>query len=95
MHAIMVVISPAVVQDVIGHLKCSKSDGGSLSSDHIISAPSIYPYLAHLFTSILKHSCMPSSLHDAMIQPILPFLPITMELHLHPPSVKSLNGQFY
>ena len=60
MYAIMVVIlSPAVVQDAIGHLKRGKSDGRSLSSDHFISAPSIYPFLAHLFTSILKHGCMP------------------------------------
>jgi len=51
---------------------------------------------------ILKHGFLPSSLHDAMIQHIflmgpriLPFLPITMESHLHPPSVKSSNGQFY
>ena len=56
-------ISPAVVQ--------SKSDSGSLSSDHIIFAPSsTYPFLACLFTTILKHSFMPLSLQGAIIQPI-------------------------
>jgi len=68
MPAIMVaILSPAVVQDAIGHLKHGKSDDRSLSSDHFISAPSsVYPFLARPFTSILKHGCMPSLLHDEM-----------------------------
>ncbi len=64
-------VTPQSIQDAIGKLKCGKSDGGPLVSDHIIKAPtSICEFLARLFTSVLRHGFMPTSFRDATIQPI-------------------------
>ena len=64
-------ISPQTVQEAIRKLKHGKSDGGTLVSDHIIEAPTAIGHLlARLFTAILRHDYMPSSIRDAIIQPI-------------------------
>ena len=52
-------------------LKRGKSEGGSMSSDHLIFAPSsFFRVLAPVFTALLRHGYMPSVFRDAVIQPI-------------------------
>lgn len=64
-------VSAETICDAIGKLKRGKIDGCTLVSDHVIEAPhSICPFLARLFTSVLRHGFMPVSLRDAIIQPI-------------------------
>ena len=76
----------------IGKLKGGKSYGDTLMSDYITEAPSpICQFLAHLFTSMLRHGFMPLSFRDAIIQQIpkeSPCLQIITESLLPPLSVK-------
>jgi len=52
-------ISVECVVEAFSHLKCGKSDSGSLISDHLIHAlPAISSSLASLFTAILRHGFM-------------------------------------
>ena len=63
--------SSEIIKQAVGKLKRGKSDGGSLVSDHVIEAPpSIFPFLAQLFTALLRHGFMPTAFRDAIIQPI-------------------------
>jgi len=64
-------ISVECVVEAFSHLKCGKSDSGSLSSDHLIYAlPAISSSLASPFTAILRHGFMPELLRDCMLVPI-------------------------
>ena len=65
------VISEDVVLAAVRKLKRGKSEGGSMSSDHLIFAPpSFFTVLAPVFTALLRHGYMPSVFRDAVIQPI-------------------------
>ena len=60
-----------IIKQAIGKLKRSKPDGSSLVSDHVIEAPPlIFPFLAQLFTPLMRHGFMPTVFRDAIIQPI-------------------------
>ena len=52
-------------------LKHGKSEGGSLTSDHLIFAPRCFAeVLAPVFTCLVRHGYMPSVFRDAVILPI-------------------------
>ena len=66
------VISYETVDNAIKNLKPGKSDGfDGLTTDYIInSSPLLYTYLAHLFTCMLSHCCIPKSFSMSTMIPI-------------------------
>ena len=62
-------ISEECIVDAFSHLKCGKSDGSILVSNHLL--PAICSSLASLFTAILRHGYMPKPVRDCTIVPIL------------------------
>ena len=49
-------VSEECVDGAFAHLKCGKSDGSAILSDHLIHAlPAIRSFVASLFTAILRH----------------------------------------
>ena len=66
-----VFITEEVVEESLLKLGRDKSDGTSLSSNHLILAsPVIASFLSHLFTLILRHGYMPKALRDCLLIPI-------------------------
>ena len=64
-------VTPLDVRRALRNLKTGKKDIDNLSSDHLRhAAPVIAAPLAALFTSILRHGYMPSSLRDCTVLPI-------------------------
>ena len=64
-------ISEECVIEAFSHLKCGKSDGTALISNHLIhSLPAISSVLSLLFTAILRHGYMPTHLRDCTLVPI-------------------------
>ena len=64
-------VSKDNICEAFTHLKLSKSDGSILVSDHVIHAiPAISSPLSMLFTSILRHGFLPTSLCDCILVPI-------------------------
>ena len=85
------------VVEAFSHLKCGKSDSGSLISDHLIHAlPAIPSSLASPFTAILRHSFMPELLRDCVLVPI----PIgnkvpTVSDNYHPIALEQSSGMVH
>ena len=66
-----VIISEECVNDAFHHLKCGKSDGSLLMSDHLIHAlPMVRSSLAGLFTAIIRHGYMPAPIRNCVLVPI-------------------------
>ena len=64
-------ITEEVIEESLLKLGRDKSDGTSLSSNHLILAsPVIASFLSHLFTLILRHGYMPKALRDCLLIPI-------------------------
>ena len=64
-------IPVASVLTAVKRLKHGKSEGGSLTSDHLIFAPySLAEVLAPIFTCLIQHGHMPPVFRDAVILPI-------------------------
>ena len=64
-------ISSSVVSKALSHLKSGKSDGTSLLSNHFIYASSVLSEpLSSLFTGMIRHGYVPTSLRDCILQPI-------------------------
>ena len=64
-------IMPSNVAESISRLKLGKSDGTSLLSNHFICASSVLSeFLSSLFTAMLRHGFIPSSLRDCILHPI-------------------------
>ena len=52
-------ISPETIHEAIEKLRHGKIGGDTLASDHILNAPaSLHQFLAHLFTTLLRHGFM-------------------------------------
>ncbi len=64
-------VGASCVHSAFQRLKLHKHDGTNLLSDHLICAsPAIDQFVADLFSSILRHGYMPSSLRDCILVPI-------------------------
>ena len=64
-------ISEECVDGAFAHLKCGKSDGSGIVSDHLIHAlPAIRSFVSLLFTAILRHGYMPEQLRNCILVPI-------------------------
>ena len=64
-------VTPVDVRRSLQNLKTGKKDVDNLSSDHLRHAATVIAEsLATLFTSILRHGYMPSSLRDCTVIPI-------------------------
>ena len=64
-------ISSGTVSAALSQLKLGKSEGTNLLSDHFICAsPVLKEFLSNLFTAMLRHGYVPSSLRDCILQPI-------------------------
>ena len=67
----MISISPDMVFECLSNLGKDKSDGSSLTSNHLIlAASSLSSYLANLFTVIIRHGYMPTAWRDCILVPI-------------------------
>ena len=65
-------ITTNVVSEALSHLKAGKSDGTQLLSDHFLCISfSLDDCLSRLFTAMLRHGCVPNSLRDCVLQPII------------------------
>ena len=62
---------PEIISIALRKLKSGNQDGTSLSSNHLIyAAPVITELVRSLFTAMLRHGYVPSSISDCILKPI-------------------------